>query len=162
SVGGSVIYTVTVTNTGTASGTTTVTDDYDQTHLTIGNVSGGGVANSDTIVWTNVTVLAGQSVSFTYGATVKGTFSGPSGGGNCGTGQFPVVNTVTITNGTGTNKTLCVNAAPILTTDKTVTPTLAQPGQAVAYQIVITNSGTASGVTTAVDDYDQAHLTVSN
>ncbi|MGH9226966.1 MAG: beta strand repeat-containing protein [Acidimicrobiales bacterium] len=161
-VGGSVTYTVKVTNSGAADATTTVTDDYDQAHIAVSNISNGGSDNGNAIIWTDLPVPAGQTVTLTYTGIVKGTFSGPPGGGGCGSGQFPVVNTVTITGGTGANATLCVNAAPNLTSDKTVNPTTATVGQTVAYKIVITNSGAADGTTTVVDDYDQAHITVSN
>ena len=105
---------------------------------------------------------AGQTVTLTYTGTVKGTFpvTPPPG---CAPGQYPVVNTVTITNtnGAGSSATLCVNAAAVLRADKTVFPKTATIGQTVDYTIVITNSGAADGVTNIVDDYDQAHLTIS-
>ena len=160
-VGQTVAYSIKITNTGAAPGTTTVVDDYDQAHITVSNISNGGVDNGNTITWTNITVPALSSVTLTYSGLVKGTFTPPPGSG-CGPGQFPVVNTVTITGGTGDTNTLCVNASPVLTTDKTVTPTTASVGQTVAYSIKITNSGDAAGTTTVVDDYDQAHITVSN
>ena len=159
-VGGSVGYTITVINSGAAEGTTTVTDDYDQAHLTISNISNGGVDNGDTITWTGVVVPGGQSVQRTYTATVKGTYSGPSTG--CQPGQYPVLNSVTITGGTGANAKLCVIAAPVLSSDKTVDPTSASSGQTVNYSIKVSNTGSAAGTTTVVDDYDQAHLTISD
>jgi uncharacterized repeat protein (TIGR01451 family) len=160
-VGKSVTYTVKVTNSGGANGTTTVVDDYDENHLTISNISNGGVDSAGKITWTNLSVPAGQTVTLTYDALVKGTYSGGPGT-KCTTGQYPVVNNVTITGGTGSNATLCVNANPVITSDKTVSPGTAPVGGSVTYTVKVTNSGSADAVTTVTDDYDENHLTISN
>lgn len=162
-VGDKVTYTIRLSNSGNQAGTTTVTDNYDQAHLTISNISGGGVDNGDTIVWSNVVVPPGtNTVTLTYDATVHGPFSGGAGTGGCQPGQFPVINNVTLSNGGGSSATLCVNGQAVITSVKTVSPTVANEGDTVHYSIKLSNSGNITGTTTIVDDYDQAHITVSN
>jgi len=163
SVGDTVTYTITLTNSGTATGTTTVTDNYDQSHLQILTTSPTATNNGDTLVWSNVSVSTKKTTVLTYTAKVIGTFSSGSGTGGCSTGQFPVVNSVTLTVGTGTGATLCVTAAPNITSSKAVTPNPASVGQTVTYTITLDNTkGTADGTTTVTDNYDQNHLQITS
>src|SRR5439155_416288 len=123
-------YTIKLSKSGNIAGTTDVIDDYDEAHITIvpGSISNGGVNNSPTtgkIKWTAVSVPPGtNTVTLTYQGTVGGTFSG--GSGSCNPGQFPVVNTVSLSNGNGTSNTLCVNGLanlpPAKPADTTPTP----------------------------------------
>jgi len=160
-VGDVITYTIKLSNSGSTAKTTDVTDDYDQAHLTnISNISNGGVDNGDTIKWTGVSVPPGtNTVTLTYQGTITGPFSG--GNGTCPTGQFPVVNTVTLSNGTGTSNTVCVQqqAPAHITSNKTADKTTAQVGDVVTYTIKLSNSGDVAGTTDVVDDYDQDHLT---
>ncbi len=159
-VGQTVHYTITLTNSGNQPGTTSVTDDYDQAHLTISNITGGGVDNGNTITWTNVTVVPGTPMVLEYDALIKGPFSGGAGTGGCAPNQFPVVNQVTLSNGAGTSATLCVNGQAVITAVKTVNPTTANEGDTVTYTIQLSNSGNIPGTITILDDYDEAHLTI--
>src|SRR5204863_221316 len=121
-----------------------------------------GVNNSPTtgkIKWTGVSVPPGiDTVTLTYKGTVGGTFSG--GNGTCNPGQFPVVNNVTLSNGTGTSNTLCVNGFATITSTKSASPNPANGGQIVTYTIKLSNSGNIAGTTDVTDDYDQTHITV--
>jgi uncharacterized repeat protein (TIGR01451 family) len=157
-VGGTVTYTVRVTNTGSAAATATVVDDYDQAHLDPGPASGGGVDDGSTITWTNVTVAAGATVEFTYSAVVVGPFSGPTGGFGCAAGQYPVLNQVGVSGGAGSSAVLCVDAAAELTATKSVSPGVAAVGDLVTYTITVRNDGPSAGTTTVVDDYPEDHL----
>jgi uncharacterized repeat protein (TIGR01451 family) len=164
-VGQTVTYTINLSNTGSVAKTTDVTDDYDETHITIvpNSISTGGVNDSPSagmIKWTGVSVPPGaNTVTLTYQGTVTGSFSGDHG--ICGTG-FPVINTVTLSNGTGTTNTLCVNNGPSITSVKTASKTSADVGDTVTYTIKLSNSGGSTGTTDVVDDYDEAHLDVTN
>ncbi len=162
-VGQQVTYTITITNSGSAAGTVNVVDDYDQSHITPSNISDGGVSNGDTITWTNINVPANSSKNLTYTGTVIGTFSTGEGTGGCGSGQFPVVNTATLSTGGSASATLCVNAGPAFTVTKTADRQSSTIGGIANYTITVTNTGTASGTTTTiVDTYDKAHVDVSN
>ena len=139
-----VTYTITYTNTGNADKTfASIVDNYDQAHIQVNNatINPAGTNNGDTITWTNITVPAQGSRTLTYQGTVIGTFSGPSGGGGCQPGQFPVVNTVTDSQGSF-SATLCVNAPqPNLTITKTACPTPVVPGGVLTYTITFANTG---------------------
>src|SRR5437868_5721500 len=101
-------------------------------------------------------IQTGGSVTYTYTATIKGTFSG--GNGTCGPGKFPVINLVTITGGSSDTVTVCLNAPPNLNPLKTTdnhTPSL---HDALPISIKISNTGTATATAIAAsDDYDEAH-----
>jgi uncharacterized repeat protein (TIGR01451 family) len=162
-VGQTVTYTILLSNSGNIAGTTNVVDDYDQAHITIvpGSITGPvtGVDNGDTITWTGVSVPPGtNTVTLTYQGVVGGTFSGDHG--TCTQTQFPVINRVTLSNGTGTSNTLCVNGNATITSSKSATPNPANVGQTVTYTILLSNSGNIAGTTTVVDDYDQTHITI--
>ena len=167
-VGDVITYTIKLSNSGSVAATTDVTDDYDEAHLTnISTISNGGVNNSPSpgmIKWTGVSVPPGaNTVTLSYQGTISGSFSG--GNGTCPTGQFPVVNTVTLSNGDGTSNTVCVQpqAPAHITSNKTASKTTAQVGDVITYTIKLSNSGDVAGTTDVVDDYDQAHLTnISN
>ena len=117
-----VTYTIKLSNSGSVAGTTDVIDDYDETHITnISNITGGGVNNSPSagmIKWTAVSVPPGtDTVTLSYQGKVTGPFSGNSAG-TCGPDKFPVMNTVTLSNGTGTSNTLCVMKRPVVMTGR--------------------------------------------
>src|SRR5439155_671116 len=163
-IGQIVTYTIKLSNSGNMTGVTDVIDDYDESHITIvpGSISGGGVNNSPTtgkIKWTGVSVPPGiNTVTLTYQGTVGGTFSG--GSGSCNPGQFPVINTVSLSNGNGTSNTLCVNGFANITSTKSASPNPANGGQVVTYTIKLSNSGNIAGTTDVVDDYDETHITI--
>src|SRR5439155_10812026 len=163
-IGQVVNYSIKLSNSGNMTGVTDVIDDYDESHITIvpGSISGGGVNNSPTtgkIKWTGVSVPPGiDTVTLTYQGTVGGTFSGSNG--TCATNQFPVINNVTLSNGTGTSNTLCVNGFANITSTKSASPNPANIGQVVTYTIKLSNSGNIAGTTDVIDDYDEAHITI--
>ncbi|HET7489292.1 MAG TPA: Ig-like domain-containing protein, partial [Acidimicrobiales bacterium] len=159
SVGQTVTYTLAYTNSGNASATyPSIVDDYDENHLTVSNISNGGTASAGKITWSNITVAAAATVNLTYQATVTGTYAGSSG--TCATGQYPVLNTVTDSQGSYGN-TLCVIASPNVTRSKSASPNPASVGQVVTYTITYDNTGDAAKTfASIVDDYDEGHLTV--
>ena len=161
--GDTVTYTITFSNSGNIAGTTGATDDYDEAHLTIGTISDNGVDDGHTITWTGIVVPPGTNTkSITYTATVHGPFTPPTGQPPCSTTQFKVHNSVTLTNGTGSNADLCVNGHSDVTPVKSADKTNVVPGDVITYTIQLSNSGNIPGTVTVVDDYDQAHLTISN
>jgi uncharacterized repeat protein (TIGR01451 family) len=74
--GGTLTYSITVTNTGNANATgVTVVDDYDETILNITDAD-GGINDGDTITWDGgITIPTGDSVSFTVRAEVASLLS---------------------------------------------------------------------------------------
>ncbi len=163
-----VTYTITVTNGGTAAGSTTWTDDFDDrlspstaTSNPAGNtctattVSGNKLFNS----CATGTINPGASQTFTYTAAMPASFTGAPGGSGCngtaGPGQeFPVRNVVVLTDGANDDAVVCVNAEPAFVVDKTASKAVAQPGETITWTITVTNTGKASGTTTWTDDFD--------
>ena len=164
-IGDKVTYTITLSNSGNQAGTVDIVDDYDEAHLTISNISDSGQNNKPVagkIQWLGISVPPGTGTkTVTYDATVKGPFTGTTGGGPCTSSQFDVTNMVTLSNGNTTNADLCVNGQANITSVKTVNPTSANEGDTVTYTITFSNTGNIAGTTGATDDYDQAHETVS-
>jgi uncharacterized repeat protein (TIGR01451 family) len=165
--GGSVTYTITVTNGGSAPGSTTFVDDNDArvtaVSLTGTTPTGGGctpVSGSTDLSCTTSSLDPGASQVFTVTATMPTAFTGTSAAG-CATGQYPVVDTVTLANGTKAQATVCVDAAPAFTVTKSASPTTSTPGKAVRYTITVTNAGSAPGSTTFLDDNDPGVTAVS-
>lgn len=159
-VGATVHYTITITNDGSASGSTTYTDHY-ASGVTILSVPAG--CNDDgngTLTCTTNVLAPGESQDFTYAARMPLSFptSNGQGGDDCTDTQFLVVNTVTVS-GTTTTSDVCVNAAPHFTPSKSVTPSTTTPGGTVTYTLTVTNDGTAPGVGTIVD-VRQAGVTI--
>ena len=155
-----VTYTITVTNGGTASGSTSFTDTNDPNVTNVTFVSSsptGGTCTATTgtnLNCTTSTINPGSSQVFTITANMPATFTGPPGGDGCGPTQFPVVDTVTLTGGGSSGATVCVNASPAFTINKTASPTTADPGQLVTYTITVTNGGTAPGSTSFTETND--------
>lgn len=165
-VGDTVTVEIDVTNSGNADATVDVTDDYDQDHVDITNVSSHGTSqddDGDIITWFGVEVPAGQTVTLSYDATFKGPFLDEPGGDGCdGTNsEFPVSNTASA-NGASDTETTCVIAEPAFTVTKTVSDDTADLGQTVTYTITVENIGDATGTVDVTDDYDELHVEVSN
>lgn len=153
--GADVHYTIIVTNTGDASGTTTFTDDYDAT-ATVADVPEGCTADVPGTAFscTTGTIEAGDSQTFEYTGTVPTTFTGAPDGDACDPPAYPIVNKVTLAGDASSTATVCVSAAPDFTVSKSVDKPKAQPGDTVHYTVTVTNVGSAPGSTTVVDDYD--------
>lgn len=166
-VGDTIGVTLFVTNSGNADGSDTVVDDYDQSHVTVSNISDGGVDDGDVITWTNVSVAAGATRQLTYDATFSGPFNGPSGEGVCEDGQYPVDNTATVGQSTDTER-VCVTASPQWEVVKSSNPSTANisdddtTNDSVTVTVTVTNIGQAGGSTPVVDDFDEDHVDVSN
>ena len=160
-VGATVTYTLTITNSGLADGTTDVTDNYDQAHIDPTTISDGGTDNGDTIFWDNIVVPAKSSKLLTYQATVIGSFQ--PGDPTCTGGGFAVLNTATLSvGGDPASATLCVTANPAFDVTKTVSSTTSNVGGSVTFTVKVKNIGAATGSTNVSDNYDEAHMTVSN
>jgi uncharacterized repeat protein (TIGR01451 family)/fimbrial isopeptide formation D2 family protein len=158
-----VTYTIVVSNTGDAPGSTTWSDNFDD-RLTPSSATtpGGPNCAPGATAFTNCatgTIEAGGSRTWTYTAAMPGSFTGTPGGDGCPAGPtppaaFPVRNVVVLASGDDDDAVVCVPAAPTFTVEKTADPTTAVPGQTVTYTIKVTNGGTAAGSTTWSDDFD--------
>ena len=165
-LGQDVTYTITVSNVGEGPGSTPVSDDYDEAHLTFitGIQPVGGIDDGDTIQWAESgTIEPGDEVTFSYTGTLTGSFTGPDEQDGCGNGEFPVVNLVTI-DGDDDSNIVCVPADPEFVVTKSAEPASIDlsdgdtANDTVTYTITVENIGKAQGSTGVVDDYDQDHL----
>ncbi len=150
-------YDITVTNNGTASGSTTFIDDYDDRLNPTAPAGCTAIApggNEQFSCTTNVLNANGGSQLFTYTVNMPGTFTGPAGTDGCDSGKFPVYNKVTLLNGNFDDALVCVEAAPDLDVLKSAAPAMVNPNGTVNYTILITNNGTATGSTTFSDNFD--------
>ena len=154
-----VTYTITVTNNGTAPGSTSFTDTNDPNVTNVTFVpptspSGGtcSPAGGTNLSCTTSTIDAGASQIFTVTADMPTSFTTSSGNSTC---EFPVIDTVQIAKGGPSSKaTVCVTASPSFFITKTAKPTSATPGQLVTYTITVTNKGSAPGSTGFTDTND--------
>ncbi|WP_460848562.1 choice-of-anchor P family protein [Nocardioides ultimimeridianus] len=150
--GDTVTYKVTVTNVGSASGSTTYVDDYDDRLSP--TLPAGCTAGTGSMTCTTGVLNSGDHQDFSYSAVLPATYSGTSGVAPCTTGQYGVTNQVTIGGVDMADQTVCVTAAPKFTVDKSVSTTTPTPGQTVTYTVTVHNTGAVAGSTTFVDDYD--------
>ena len=157
--GGSIIYTVTVKNTGTAPGTTSFTDTADNgvtPVFTSPTTPSGGTCTAANVCTTS-SLNPGDSQVFKFTATMPATFSGPS---TC-SGGYTVTNTATITGVTPATAPVCVAASPAFTITKTANKATAAPGETVTYTVKVKNTGSAPGSTSFTDDYNDAATAVT-
>ncbi len=156
--GGSILYTITVKNTGTAAGSTPVVDTYDSRLTNINSITpntGVHDAAAKKVTWNSGTIQPGQTLTFSFKATIPTTFStDPTTTGPCA-GSYAIINTVAVT-GDSSTTTTCVAAGPKFDTEKTATasPSPAVPGGSILYTITVKNIGSAPGSTPVVDSYD--------
>ncbi|WP_182378732.1 choice-of-anchor P family protein [Nocardioides sp. WS12] len=150
--GGSVGYDITVTNIGTAEGSTTFTDQADATIAAA--PAGCELVSAHSLSCTTRSLEAGEDQVFTYQATVPATYTGEPDVEDCDPPAYPVRNRATLANGDVADAVVCVGAAPDFTVEKTVDDATGVPGQTVHYTLTVTNNGAAAGSTTLVDDYD--------
>jgi uncharacterized repeat protein (TIGR01451 family) len=147
--GDTVTYTITVSNNGTASGSTTFTDvnDPNVTNVTFtGSVPTGGtcspVTGTTNLSCSTSSIDPGKTQVFTVTVKMPATFAGTPAAG-CGPGQYPVFDTVTLANGKSAQAKVCVNAAPDLTLVKSADKTKVVQGDQIVYTLTYGNKGSA-------------------
>lgn len=141
--GGSINYTIVVSNTGDSTATNlVVTDNPDETYVaSVSAISSPGTYSGNTITWNLPNLSPASSVTVNYTATLKAASTGvfPQGTTN-------VVNTATAdsleTNPVNVTKTVTVTTAANLTIAKTANPTSSVPGGSISYTLAVTNTGT--------------------
>ena len=141
-VGDTLIYTITLTNSGNAAGTVTVTDEIPEgTSLVAGSITGDGVESNGTITW-NVVVPANDEVSVSFKVTVDATTS-------TGEAVKEVTNTAVVD---GENTPQVTTLVANITGKKEVNTPEAKVGDTLTYTITLTNSGNAAGTVTVTDE----------
>ncbi len=156
-IGQTVAFTVNYNNAGpSAASGVVVTDDYDQTRMTISNLNGNCNNNGDTIVCTVGTLANGGSGSFTYTGTATAS----------GTATNTVLITSTTSDPAPANNTASVNvnigASADLSLTKLADKSSAIVGEMVTYTLNYSNAGPNSAApVTIVDDYDQTRLNLN-
>ena len=141
-VGDTLIYTITLTNSGNAAGTVTVTDEIPEgTSLVAGSITGDGVESNGTITW-NVVVPANDEVSVSFKVTVDATTS-------TGEAVKEVTNTAVVD---GENTPQVTTLVANITGKKEVNTPEAKVGDTLIYTITLTNSGNAAGTVTVTDE----------
>jgi uncharacterized repeat protein (TIGR01451 family) len=161
--GATVTYTVTVTNNGTAPGSTSFNDVYDSrvTILTLPSTCTNTTA-THTLSCTTNSLNPGAHQDFVYTAQMPTSFTGSPGGSGCTSTQFPVTNTATLVGGASSSATVCVNA-PILTITKAASCTeTAVPGGFFSYTITVTNTGSGTASNAVLTDTLPANTTVAD
>ncbi len=162
--GGNVIYDVVVTNTGSAPGSTSFTDNYDDNASTVtlpGNCTDTTVGTDKKFTCTTGTINPGLTQTITYTMKMPASFTGAPGT-TCALnpGSYAVINTVTVTSGASDSETVCVSAAPAFTITKEASSLTAAAGGTITYTVTVRNTGTAPGSTSFTDDYNDAATAV--
>ena len=136
-VGDTLTYTITLTNSGNATGTVTVTDEIPAgTRIKDEDTTGYNKA-TNTMIWSNVEVKAGKSVELTLEVVVKDdTTDTVKNVAKIDNKEIPEKPETKVANITGT---------------KTVDKTEAKVGDTLTYTITLTNSGNATGTVTVTD-----------
>ena len=136
-VGDTLTYTITLTNSGNATGTVTVTDEIPTgTRIKDENTTGYNKA-TNTMTWSDVEVKAGKSVELTLEVVVKDdTTDTVKNVAKIDNKEIPEKPETKVANITGT---------------KTVDKTEAKVGDTLTYTITLTNSGNATGTVTVTD-----------
>jgi len=169
--GQEVTYRITITNSGSASGSTGFTDDYDDRIIPTtpvpdasvpGNPTGGtcakGTTNGNKIIsCTSDTLDPGESQVWRYTAKMPAKFSGQPGGSGCtstpGNQKYPVRNVVVLVNGNSDDSVVCVATTPNLTVTKSAVTSMDDWSRTVVtYTIRVTSTGNGRVTTADVKD----------
>ena len=138
-VGDTLTYTITLTNSGNATGTVTVTDEIPAgTTLVEESITNNGVESNGTITWTDVEVKAGDTVEVSFKVTINNDT------------KTSVRNTAVIDDNKPTEEVETKVAN--ITGTKTVDKTEAKVGDTLTYTIKLTNSGNGDGKVTVTDE----------
>ena len=138
-VGDTLTYTITLTNSGNATGTVTVTDEIPAgTTLVEKSITNNGVESNGTITWTDVEVKAGDTVEVSFKVTINNDT------------KTSVRNTAVIDDNKPTEEVETKVAN--ITGAKSVDKSTAKVGETLKYTITLTNSGNADGTVTVTDE----------
>ena len=138
-VGDTLTYTITLTNSGNATGTVTVTDEIPAgTTLVEKSITNNGVESNGTITWTDVEVKAGDTVEVSFKVTINSDT------------KTSVTNKAVIDGNKPTEEveTRIAN----ITGAKSVDKSTAKVGETLKYTITLTNNGNADGTVTVTDE----------
>ena len=138
-VGDTLTYTITLTNSGNATGTVTVTDEIPAgTTLVEKSITNNGVESNGTITWTDVEVKAGDTVEVSFKVTINSDT------------KTSVTNKAVI-DGNKPTEEVETKVANI-TGAKSVDKSTAKVGDTLTYTIKLTNSGNGDGKVTVTDE----------
>ena len=138
-VGDTLTYTITLTNSGNATGTVTVTDEIPAgTTLVEKSITNNGVESNGTITWTDVEVKAGDTVEVSFKVTINNDT------------KTSVRNTAVIDDNKPTEEVETKVAN--ITGAKSVDKSTAKVGDTLTYTIELTNSGNGDGKVTVTDE----------
>ena len=138
-VGDTLTYTITLTNSGNATGTVTVTDEIPAgTTLVEKSITNNGVESNGTITWTDVEVKAGDTVEVSFKVTINSDT------------KTSVTNKAVIDGNKPTEEveTKVANITGVKSVDKST----AKVGDTLTYTIKLTNSGNGDGKVTVTDE----------
>ena len=138
-VGDTLTYTITLTNSGNATGTVTVTDEIPAgTTLVEKSITNNGVESNGTITWADVEVKAGKTAEVSFKVTINSDT------------KTSVTNKAVIDGNKPTEEVETKIAN--ITGAKSVDKSTAKVGDTLTYTITLTNNGNADGTVTVTDE----------